>query len=390
METGLDTFLKKEYRKYQKQRLGILCHQASLDSTLRHIRDRVANPKLSLKVACLIGPQHGVRGEKQDNMIESDDFLDPLLNVPVYSLYGKTRIPTSKLLSEIDTFVVDLVDIGTRVYTFIYTLANCMRAAKASGKKVVVLDRPNPIGGMAVEGNALEANYTSFVGQFPIVMRHGLTIGELALLFNDHFGIGCELDVISVKGWQRSKYLDQYGAQWPNPSPNIPNLTGAITFPGMVLFEGTNVSEGRGTTRPFEWIGAPYITDADGLAAGLNAMKMAGVYFRPIYFQPTFHKGKDQVCGGVHIHVTNRAKFNAFQAGIRLLAAIQQRYPAEFAWKRPPYEYEFDKMPIDLIVGTARFREAVEAGNSLAEFEKTIGADVSKFKSLRKPFLMYK
>lgn len=390
METGLDQFLKKGYRRFQKQRLGILCHQASLDSTLRHVRDRVANPKLGLKVACLIGPQHGVRGEKQDNMIESDDFIDPLLKIPVYSLYGKTRQPTSKLISEIDTFVVDLVDIGTRVYTFIYTLANCMRAAKANGKKVVVLDRPNPIGGVAVEGNALEEGFTSFVGQFPIVMRHGMTIGEIAQLFNEHFNIGCQLEVIPVKGWQRAKYLDHYGDQWPNPSPNIPNLTGAITFPGMVLFEGTNVSEGRGTTRPFEWIGAPYITDSDKLADKLNAQKMPGVYFRPIYFQPTFHKGKDEVCGGVHVHVTQRNKFNAFQAGTRLLAAIHEMHPDKFAWKKPPYEYEFEKMPIDLIVGTDKFRHAIEAGKGLVAFEKASAPDVTRFKNLRKAFLLYK
>ncbi len=388
MENGLQKFLKKDYQRFQKHRLGFLCHPASLDQDLIHLRDRISNPKLKLKVACLIGPQHGVRGEKQDNMIESDDFIDPKLGVPVYSLYGKTRQPTSKLLSEIDTFVVDLVDIGTRVYTFIYTMANCMRAAKANGKKVVVLDRPNLIGGVGVEGNCLEDGYTSFVGQFPIVMRHGLTIGEIATLFNEHFGIGCDLEVIKLKGWQRPKYFDHYEDQWANPSPNIPNLTSCITFPGMVLFEGTNVSEGRGTTKPFEWIGAPYI-DADPLAQHMNSMKLPGVHFRPIYFQPTFHKGKDEVCGGVQVHVTDRAKFNAFQSGVRLLASIHDMCPEKFAWKKPPYEYEFEKMPIDLIVGTPRLREALDSGKGYAAFEKSCAVDVAKFKKLRKDYLLY-
>ncbi len=388
MENGLEKFLKREYRRFQKDRIAVLCHQASVDTTFRHIRDRLANPKLKLKIACLVGPQHGIRGEKQDNMVESDDSLDPIIEVPVYSLYGKTRTPTSKMMNEIDVFVVDLVDIGSRVYTFIYTLANCMRAAKALGKRVVVLDRPNLIGGVAVEGSFLQEGFTSFVGQFPIVMRHGMTIGEIATLFNEHFGIGCDLEVIPLKGWQRARYFDQYSSVWCNPSPNIPNLTSAITFPGMVLFEGTNVSEGRGTTRPFEWVGAPYI-DADILGEKMNRLKLKGVYFRPVYFQPTYQKGKDEVCGGVQIHITNRAQFNAYGAGVQLLATIQETYPKKFAWKKPPYEYEFEKMPIDLIAGTDHLRLAIDTGKGVETYLKSLPSDVAKFKNLRKPFLLY-
>ena len=390
METGLDIFLAKAHTSYRKMRLGLVCHPASVDAKLRHASDLAKDPKRKLDVTCFIGPQHGIRGEKQDNMIESEDFTNPKYRIPVFSLYGKWREPWPEMLDTLDAFVIDLQDIGTRIYTFIYTMANCMRAAKAHGKRVIILDRPNPIDGVHLEGNVLEPKYASFVGQYPICVRHGMTMGEIALMFNEEFGIGCDLDVIKMKGWKRGAWGDELGRDWVPPSPNIPNFLSALTFPGMVYFEGTNVSEGRGTTKPFEWIGAPYISDPDKLAKLLNDRKLPGVYFRPIFFQPTFHKGKDQVCGGVHVHVTDRKKLNAWRAGLHLLAAIRELHPKDFGWKQPPYEYEFEKMPIDLIAGTDQLRLDIDAGRGVAAIEKRGAEELAKFKKVRAKYLLYK
>ncbi len=387
--TGLDLFLTKSHSRYRKLRLGVLCNQASVDRRLQHISDRILEKKFKLNVTCFIGPQHGVRGEKQDNMIESSDFVDPRHGLPVYSLYGESREPSATLLASIDAFVVDLQDIGTRIYTFMYTLANCMRAAKASGKKVIVLDRPNPIGGIQVEGNVLEPAYTSFVGQYPMATRHGMTMGELARLFNEAYGIGCDLEVIQVTGWKRAMDADHWGRDWVAPSPNIPRLVSAFTFPGTVHFEGTNISEGRGTTMPFEFIGAPF-ANPDQLADEMNQKKLPGVYFRAVYFQPTYQKGKDQVLGGVQMHLTNRQKFQPFRSGIELLAAFyRQGRKGKFQWKRPPYEYEHKRMPIDLIAGSASLREELEKTGGVKNFLAKSRAECQGFLKLRKRFLIY-
>ncbi len=388
MKSGLDIFLEKKHSNYRKLRLGVLCNQASVDSRLIHISRRVTDPRLKLKITAFFGPQHGIRGEKQDNMVESADFTDPATGLPVFSLYGDTREPTDKMLEQIDAFLVDLQDIGNRIYTFIYTLANCMRAAKRTGKRVIVLDRANPVGGTVLEGNSLDPAFSSFVGQYPIISRHGMTIGEIALLFNDVFKIGCELEVIRCQGWKRSMYADQWKRDWITPSPNIPMFASALVFPAGVFFEGTNISEGRGTTKPFEYIGAPYI-EADKLAQDMNSLKLGGIYFRPIFFQPTYQKCRDQVCGGVQLHITDRRKFNGFEVGVHLLHTMAKQGGKNFAWKQPPYEYEHTKMPIDLIAGTDRLRKIVESGESLASLKAKARNDVAAFKKQSKPFLLY-
>lgn len=389
IECGLEVFLKKDYKRFQKLRLGVLCNQASVDRRLRHISQLVLDPKLKLQVTAFFGPQHGIRGEKQDNMVESPDFVDPATKLPVFSLYANTRIPTQKMLDPIDAFLIDLQDVGTRIYTFMYTMENCMRAAKNNGKKVIVLDRPNPIGGKQTEGNVLETKFSSFVGQMPLCTRHGMTLGELAVLFNEEFGIGCDLEVIQVKGWKRTQYADQWGRDFVPPSPNIPVLESAIVFPGTVHFEGTQVSEGRGTTKPFEHIGAPYI-DADKLAHLMNSKKLKGVYFRAIFFQPTYQKCKDQVCGGVQIHVLDREKCNAFEAGIELLGAIAELYPKKLEWKKPPYEYDLERNPLDLITGTDQLRLALEQGKGVKKFLEDSRKQLAQFKKLRAGYLLYK
>jgi uncharacterized protein YbbC (DUF1343 family) len=388
MNIGLETFLSKDYKRYRNMRLGVLCNQASVNKNLHHASQLVLDPKLKLKVTCFIGPQHGIRGEKQDNMVESDDFIDPISNLPVFSLYGKTRQPTDDILNRIDAFLVDLQDIGTRIYTFMYTLAYCMQAAKKKGKKVIVLDRPNPINGFQVEGNVLEPEFSSFVGLYPMATRHGMTMGELALMFNEEFEIGCDLDIIKLKNWNRKSFATEWKRQWAAPSPNIPVIESALTFPGTVHFEGTNISEGRGTTKPFEFMGAPFIK-SDRLADHMNKQKLPGVYFRPIYFQPTYQKCKDTVCGGVQIHVTDLKKFNAFESGIKLLYAIAELHPDDFQWKRPPYEYEHERMPIDLIAGTSVLREAVEKKNGLKPFFDKAKNELAHFQKVRKKYLIY-
>ncbi|NBX75748.1 MAG: DUF1343 domain-containing protein [Proteobacteria bacterium] len=386
MRSGLDEFLKEKWKKYRSGRWGVLCNQASVDKHLIHIRD-ILKEKNGISLGAFLGPQHGIRGEKQDNMKESSDFLDPDLNIPVFSLYSHTRVPTPEMMQAFDVLIVDLQDIGTRIYTFMYTMENCMREAKKFGKKVVVLDRPNPIGGINVEGNVLDMNYRSFVGQLPICTRHGMTMGELAVLFNEAFEIGCDLDVIPLKGWKRKYLACDWDRAWIPPSPNIPVWESALTFPGTVHFEGTNISEGRGTTKPFEWIGAPFV-DADKLAQEMNQKKLKGFYFRPIYFQPTYQKHQDQVCGGVQIHMSHLGKLNAFEMGAHLLAAFWKLYPDKCEWKKPPYEYVEDKLPIDVIAGTDAFRHAIESGSVKPFLEKS-NEELAAFRKLRKNYLLY-
>ncbi|NBY19450.1 DUF1343 domain-containing protein [bacterium] len=388
IETGLERFIKKDFNRFKKMKLGLLCNQASVNTSLRHASELLTQKQLKLNIGCFMGPQHGIRGEKQDNMVESDDFIDAKTKLPVYSLYGSSRKPTPSILKDLDAFVIDLQDIGCRIYTFMYTMLYCMEAAKSHGKKVVILDRPNPIGGTQVEGNILDMNFASFVGLFPMVTRHGMTMGELALMFNEELNIHCDLEIIPVKGWKRDQYSEHWGRSWVPPSPNIPIAASAETFPGTVHFEGTNVSEGRGTTMPFLYLGAPFI-DSDLLAEKMNRLKLPGVFFRAIFFQPTFHKGKDQVCGGVHFHVLNRKKFNAFEAGIHLLSQISQLYPDAFQWKQPPYEYETEKMPIDLIAGTDELRLLIESKKPIKGFLEKAREDSKSFLKFRKPYLIY-
>jgi uncharacterized protein YbbC (DUF1343 family) len=255
--------------------IGLVCNPASVDTQFRHAIDRAELG--GVRVGAIFGPQHGFRSDLQDNMIESPHGDDPARGVRVYSLYSETRIPTAEMLRGLDALVIDLQDVGTRIYTYIYTMANCLTAAAAHDLPVVVCDRPNPIGGTQVEGPMLLPGFTSFIGQYPIPMRHGMTIGELARLFNEHFGIGAKLEVIAMQGWSRDQYFDATGLPWVLPSPNLPTLDSAVVYPGAVLFEGTNVSEGRGTTKPFELIGAPWVTP-EPFCDGLNGRGLPGVY----------------------------------------------------------------------------------------------------------------
>ena len=360
-------------------RVGVVCNHASIDRGFSHVIDRVNTCE---------GVTHGFRSDVQDNMVETPHGDDPRRRVPIYSLYSETREPTAEMLRGIDALVIDLQDIGARIYTYIYTMANCLRAAAKHGVTVLVCDRPNPIGGIEVEGATLRRGWESFVGLFPIPMRHGMTIGELAKLFNDAFGIGASLDVVKMEGWTRDMYADATGQPWVMPSPNMPTLDTAIVYPGTVLFEGTMLSEGRGTTRPFELVGAPWI-DAEQFAAAMNGAGLDGVYFRPAGFEPTFQKHAKQPCGGCQLHVTDRAVFKPVIAGVALIDMFRRFDPSRFAWRPPPYEYEHDKMPIDILAGSDVLRKQIESGAPIRDIAASWADDEAAFRRLRAPYLLY-
>lgn len=365
----------------------MLANPASVDASYTHIVDQLRQAP-GVTLGAIFGPQHGFRSDVQDNMIETPHGRDACRRVPVYSLYSETREPTAEMLAGLDVLVVDLQDIGARIYTFIYTMANCLIACAKHGVDVIVCDRPNPIGGVDAEGPMLDPAYRSFVGMFPIPMRHGMTIGELARLFNTSFGIGARLEVVPMTGWTRTLYADGTGVPWVMPSPNMPTLDSAIVYPGTVLFEGTTVSEGRGTTRPFEIVGAPWV-DAERFAEQLNARDLPGVFFRPTVFEPTFQKHARHTCGGCQIHVLNRAAFKPVLTGVALIEAVRAADPSQFAWRQPPYEYEHDKEPIDILAGSPALREAIDAGATAAEIETSWAQDLEAFTRLREPFLLY-
>lgn len=387
VKIGLETVFEKHLHLLKGSKVGLIVNPASINYQFAHAAD-LFHQCPEFQLTTLFGPQHGIRGETQDNMIEWEGFLDRRTGIMAHSLYGKTRIPTEEMLSNVDTLVFDVQDVGTRVYTFIYTMAHAMQACAKYGKRMVVLDRPNPIGGEMVEGNILAPEFASFVGLFPIAMRHGMTVAELALMFNEAFGINCQLDVVPMDGWQRNQWWDSTGLPWILPSPNMPTLDTAIVYPGQVIFEGTMVSEGRGTTRPFELIGAPYI-DAYELTNRLNALNLAGVYFRPTYYQPTFHKHVGQLCGGLQIQVQDRNLYQPVISAIAILKEIYTLYRDQFSWKEPPYEYVTDKLPFDVIFGSDQVRKQLEANIALDEISTSWQQPVAEFIDLRKKYLIY-
>ena len=387
VKIGLEKILDEQVMLLKGLRVGLICNQASVNRKFQHAADLFFE-HTEINLTTLFGPQHGIRGDVQDNMIETGHTTDHLTGLPIYSLYSETREPTEEMLANIDAMVFDLQEGGCRVYTFIYTMANAMKACAENVKKFIVLDRPNPIGGEKVEGNTLESGYESFVGQFPIPMRHGLTVGELAQLFNKEFEINCDLTVIKMDGWQRKFYLDETNAPWLMPSPNMPTVDTAVVFPGTVYFEGTQVSEGRGTTRPFEIIGAPYINSKE-LADALASLKLKGVIFSPINFLPTFQKHQNDSCGGVFLHITEREVFEPVITGIGIVKTIFDLYGTEFKWKNTPYEYVFDKNPFDIISGTEKTRNQIESSVELFAIQNSWKNDEQEFYSLREKYLLY-
>ena len=337
--------------QFRGARMAALLHPASVSSKLEHTSKILERHNGDLfRIAAFFGPQHGFLGQTQDNMIEWQSYEHPRLGVPVYSLYGEHREPTAAMLKDVDLVLVDLQDVGARYYTFIWTLYLMMRACEKHGASVLVLDRPNPINGVSIEGPVLDPNYKSFVGMHSIPVRHGRTIGELAQQFHDEAFPNGRLSILPMKNWERAMWFDQTGLPWVMPSPNMPRLDTATVYPGMCLLEGTSISEGRGTTRPFEIFGAPFV-DAEPLCRELNALRLPGVFFRENYFEPTFQKFAGQLCGGAQLHVTDRESFRPFETGVQIIRCLRRMYGDSFQWKKPPYEYETEKLPIEILLG---------------------------------------
>jgi uncharacterized protein YbbC (DUF1343 family) len=397
VETGLDVLLRERLSLLRGRRVGVLCHPASVDSRLRHVVD--ALQAASIQITRLFGPEHGIRGEAQD-MIGVDSARDFRTGIPVVSLYGdrfESLSPTREALADLDVLVVDLQDVGSRYYTFIWTMALCLHAAAAAGVAVVVLDRPNPIGGADVEGGYIDHGFESFVGLGSVPVRHGLTIGEVARLVRagipwggQRFAtpIACELEVVPMKGWKRADHFDATRLPWVLPSPNMPTPETALVYPGLCLLEGTNISEGRGTTRPFEIFGAPFV-DGYRLAESLAQAALPGVAFRPLSFRPTFHKFAGQVCGGVQLHVASRADFRPYLTGVAILRALRNLAPDAFAWRTEKYEFVSERPAIDLLTGGDQIRKGVEGGASLAELRATWQAAEDDFRGRRADCLIY-
>jgi uncharacterized protein YbbC (DUF1343 family) len=369
------------------KKLALLCNQASTDRSFRHSRD-IINRTLPGQLVCLFSPQHGFFSEKQDNMIESDHMSDPLTGLPIFSLYAASRRPEPAMFDGFDVLLVDLIDVGTRVYTFAWTVIHCLQTAAATGRKVVILDRPNPIGGHLLEGNLLKEEFFSFVGLYAIPMRHGMTLGELALLCNREMGINADLEVLPVRGWRRHMYMTGDLFPWVFPSPNMPSLDAALAYPGQVIWEGTNISEGRGTTLSFLLFGAPFIhhREVERLCARIP---LPGCVLRPVVFEPTSGKWQGQACSGFHLHVTDREAFRPYRTGLVLLQAVLRLYPEQFAYKDPPYEYEYDRLPLDLILGDRKVRLAIEAGQDILALERSWRDDLEHFAELRRSVLLY-
>ncbi|HPF34637.1 MAG TPA: DUF1343 domain-containing protein [Candidatus Krumholzibacteria bacterium] len=364
VRTGLDRLLHEGHPLLTGRRAGLLCHPASVDARLRHAAALLhADPRWELRA--FFGPQHGIRGETQDNMIEWEGFRDPATGLPVHSLYGAHRKPTQEMLRGLDVLVVDLQDVGARYYTFIWTVLLCLEACAEAQVDVLVLDRPNPLGD-AREGNVGDPAYRSFVGLAPVPMRHGLTVGQMARWCVAHFRLDVELAVLGARGGRPSDTHPATGLPWVLPSPNMPTWDTALVYPGMCLLEGTSASEGRGTTRPFEIFGLPGL-DSDALVARLAGRGLPGVVFRPLHFQPTFQKHAGALCGGAQIHVTDAASFRPVRTAVEILAALLALAPETFAWNPPPYEYETEKLPIDILAGGPELREALAAGADPAE-----------------------
>lgn len=387
-QIGLDTFERNWPKKLKGSRVGLLVHTASVNRKLQHaVNLFVKSKKLTLNA--LFGPQHGIYGETQDNMVEWEGFHDRHTGLPVFSLYGRTRKPEPSMLEHIDVLVIDLQDVGARYYTFIWTMENCMQVCMEMNKSIVILDRPNPIGGHKIEGPVLKEAYASFVGQRPLPVRHSMTVGEIGNYLCNEFYPSLDFHVIPMQGWKRKFWFDSTHLPWVMPSPNMPTMDTAMVYPGMCLLEGTNISEGRGTTKPFEIFGAPFI-EPELLLRQLTDFNLPGIIFRSTYFQPTFQKYTGNVCGGAQLHVTDRERFKPFKTGVTLIKAVYDLYPEDFSWRQPPYEYETEKLPIDILAGTDKLRKEIEKGEKLDRMEDWWQEECSQFnKLIRKKYLIY-
>jgi uncharacterized protein YbbC (DUF1343 family) len=367
-------------------RVGLVANPSSVTPDLVHASLALRRVR-GVRLAALFGPEHGVSADAQD-LVEVGHSRDAVTGLPVHSLYGDTRVPTPEMLAGVDAMVFDVQDVGSRYYTFVYTMLHVLQACAREGKRAVVLDRPNPLGGVAVEGNVLDPAYRSFVGLHFLAVRHGMTVGELALMFREELSLDLDLHVVPMRGWRRAMDFEETGLPWVLPSPNMPTVDTAFVYPGGCLVEGTNLSEGRGTTRPFELVGAPWL-DGPALARRMDGERLPGVAFRPAVFTPTFQKHAGRACHGVQVHVTDRARFPAFLTYLLLLHHARRQDPERFAWRDPPYEYERVKLPIDILCGTDRIRRVIESGVSPRRLAAGWRCEAASFRRRRAKFLLY-
>jgi len=381
---GVEVLLEDQIDLIKGKRVGLITNPTGVDQELNSIVDTLYNHP-DVELTALYGPEHGVRGSAPaGGYVES--YIDEKTGVPVYSLYGNTKKPTPEMLENVDVLLFDIQDVGARFYTYIYTMALAMEAAKENNIPIVVLDRPNPISGTKVEGPIMEDKYTSFVGEYPIPVRHGMTVGELAKLFNTEFDIGADLTVVEMKGWKRNMYYDETPMHFVMPSPNMPTLDTALVYTGGALIEGTNVSEGRGTTRPFELIGAPFI-NSDDLAAKLNSYNLPGVTFRPASFIPTTSKHVGALSHGIQIHVDDRDVFKPFETGLYIVKTIHDMYPNDFQFRTPSSEgISF----FDNLVGNGDIRAGIESGKSIEQMKAEWQPELDQFLETREQYLLYK
>ncbi len=379
---GCERLLEDDFHLIAGKRLGLITNPSGVDAALRSTPDRLHQTQ-GAELVALFGPEHGIRGNAADG-IAVDTARDQRTGVPAYSLYGERRRPDEAMLEEVEILVFDIQDVGVRFYTYLYTMSLSMAACAHRGLPFVVLDRPNPIGGTRVEGNLLDVQFASFVGLYPIPIRYGMSLGELARLFNEAFALGVELHVVEMQGWERSAYWEETGLPWLPPSPNMPTVDTAVVYAGMCFFEGTNISEGRGTTKPFEQVGAPFI-QAERLTDRLNALELPGVRFRPVYFQPTAGKYVGYICQGIQVHVLDRRLLQPVRTGLETLAAIKALWPREFEWHLPHNGiHNFDRL-----AGTDKIRLALDAGTPVAEILAGWQEDLQGFRALRKNYLLY-
>ena len=383
--SGLDRLLARP-GDLKGRRLGLIANPTTVTSGLVHGAIALKKAR-GLKLTTLFGPEHGIWADAQD-LVHVDDSRDAATGLRVFSLYGKRLAPTAEMLADVDALLYDVQDVGSRYYTFIYTMLHAMEACAATGRAMVVLDRPNPIGGEAVDGNVLQPGWESFVGRHPLAVRHGMTSGELALMFKHERRIDVDLRVVEMKGWRRKMSWEDTGLPWVMPSPNMPTVDTAYVYPGGCLVEGTNLSEGRGTTRPFELVGAPWL-DPWALAHDLTREKIPGVAFRATWFTPTFQKHAGLACGGVQLHVTDRGPFPSFLTYALLIHHSRRQAPERFAWRDPPYEYEHVKRPIDILCGTDAVRKAIDAGVSPRKLAKGWKKELAEFRRRRARYLLY-
>jgi uncharacterized protein YbbC (DUF1343 family) len=377
--TGLESILNNFPKELKGKRIGILCHASSITRDFEHISEIFYNRK-DCKLSALFGPQHGIYGQTQDNMIEWQSQNHPVFHIPLYSLYGNHRKPDPEMLDGIDVLLIDLQDVGARLYTYIWTVKLCMEACAEAGIPVWLLDRPNPISRLSVDGPVLKKEYFTFVGGASIPLCHRMTIGEMALWIKIHYYHDCDLNVVWMKNWRRSSLFSDTQLPWVLPSPNIPTLQSALVYPGTVLIEALNLSEGRGTTIPFELFGAPFI-DSEKLKKNLKARNIEGCTFRSHDFIPTFHKFSGELCYGLQIHITDIDRFKPVATALEVFdAIIRTTEPGSLKFKLPPYEYEYNLIPFDILSGDSGMRESLLAGNSLKVEKERWAHEIEEFR----------